>query len=70
MSDVLTRREKIALKYAEKLGLEPQGLDDAFFAMARDAFSDAELVELSHVIAAGISFERALEVFKPRVCSI
>lgn len=70
VSDKLTRREKLALKFAEKLGIEPEGLDDAFFAMAREEFSDPELMELAHVIATGISFERFLAVWKPRVCSI
>lgn len=70
VSDVLTRREKLALKFAEKLGIEPEGLDDDFFALLREQFTDAEIVELAHIIAVGIGFERFLAVWEPRVCAL
>ncbi len=70
ISDILDRREKLALKFAEKLGIEPEGLDDEFFDHLRQAFSDPEIVELAHVIAVGIGFERFLAVWEPRVCAI
>ena len=70
ISDVLDRREKLALKFAEKLGIEPEGLDDEFFEHLRQEFSDPEIVELAHVIAVGIGFERFLAVWEPRVCAI
>ena len=70
VSDVFDRREKLALKFAEKLGIEPEGLDDEFFEQLRQQFTDPEIVELAHVIAVGIGFERFLAVWEPRVCAI
>lgn len=70
VSDALTGREKLALKFAEKLGIDPQGLDDDFFALLREQFTDAEIVELAHIIAVGIGFERFLAVWEPRVCAL
>ena len=70
VSDILDRREKLALKFAEKLGIEPEGLDDEFFDLLRDEFTDPEIVELAHVIAVGIGFERFLAVWEPRVCAV
>lgn len=70
VSDILDRREKLALKFAEKLGIEPEGLDDEFFEHLRQEFTDPEIVELAHVIAVGIGFERFLAVWEPRVCAI
>jgi alkylhydroperoxidase family enzyme len=70
VSNVLDRREKLALKFAEKLGIEPEGLDDEFFDLLRQEFTDPEIVELAHVIAVGIGFERFLAVWKSRACAI
>ncbi len=70
VSTHLSGREKLALRFAEKLGIEPEGLDDEFFALLRQEFSDAEIVELGHVIAVGIGFERFLSVWEPRVCAL
>lgn len=70
ISHILDRREKLVLKFAEKLGIEPEGLDDEFFDHLRQEFTDPEIVELAHVIAVGIGFERFLAVWEPRVCAI
>ena len=70
ISVVLSRREKLALKFAEKLGVEPESLDDHFFESLREEFSDPEIVELGHVTAVGIGFERFLSVWEPRVCEL
>ena len=70
MGEVLTRREKLALKFAEKLGIEPEGLDDDFFTLLRQEFTDPEIVELAHIIAMGIGFERFLAVWAPRMCAL
>jgi len=70
VSDILTRREKLALKFAEKLGVEPERLDDDFFVLLRKEFTDPEIVELAHIIAAGIGFERFVAVWEPRVCAL
>ena len=44
-SQVLTRREKLALKLAEKMGIEHQAIDDEFMTLLRSEFSEAEMVE-------------------------
>lgn len=70
VSEVLTRREKLALKFAEKLGVEPEALDDDFFALLRQEFTDPEIVELAHIIAVGVGFERFIAVWEPRMCAL
>ena len=63
-SEVLTKREKLALKLAEKMGIEHQAVDDDFMTLLRSEFSDAEIVELSIVISICIGWGRLLSVFK------
>jgi len=70
VSEVLTRREKLALKFADKLGSDPQALDEQFFDLLRLEFSEPEIVELAHVIAMGVGFERFIAVWTPRVCAL
>jgi alkylhydroperoxidase family enzyme len=70
VSEVLTRREKLALKFADKLGTDKQALDEQFFDLLRQEFSEPEIVELAHVIAMGVSFERFIAVWAPRVCAL
>jgi len=64
LSEVLTKREKLALKLAEKMGIEHQAVDDDFMTLLRSEFSDAEIVELSIVISICIGWGRLLSVFK------
>jgi alkylhydroperoxidase family enzyme len=63
-SQVLTRREKLALKLAEKMGLDHTAVDDNFMALLRSEFSEAEIVELSIVVSICIGWGRLLSVFK------
>jgi alkylhydroperoxidase family enzyme len=63
-SQVLTRREKLALKLAEKMGIEHQAVDDAFMTLLQNEFSDPEIVELSIVISICVGWGRLLSVFK------
>ena len=63
-SEVLTRREKLALKLAEKMGIEHQAVDDDFMTLLRSEFSEGEIVELSIVISICIGWGRLLSVFK------
>ncbi|MGH7913569.1 MAG: carboxymuconolactone decarboxylase family protein [Candidatus Binataceae bacterium] len=63
-SPVLTRREKLALKLADKMGTEHQAVDDDFMTLLRGEFSEAEIVELSIVISICIGWGRLLSVFK------
>ena len=63
-SEILTKREKLALKLAEKMGIEHQSVDDDFMTLLRSEFSEAEIVELSIVISICIGWGRLLSVFK------
>jgi len=70
VSEVLSRGEKLALKLADKLGSDPTALDQQFFTLLRQEFSDPEIVELAHVAAMGVGFERFIAVWAPRVCAL
>jgi len=63
-SGILTRREKLALKFGEKMGIEHQALDDNFFALLQEEFTGPEIVELSIVISVCIGWGRLLSVFR------
>ena len=45
-SPQFTYRERLAIEFAEKMALEHQSIDDAFFGRLRAEFSDPEIVEL------------------------
>ena len=45
-SDLLTPRERAALRFAEKLAVDHQKIDDAAWAEMRQHFSEAEIIEL------------------------
>ncbi len=64
VSDTLTRREKLALKFAEKMGIDHRAVDDDFFALLKQQFSDAEIAEMAIVISVCIGWGRLLSVFK------
>jgi hypothetical protein len=55
-----SERERLAIAYAEGLGLDPQGLahDEAFWARLKVVFSDTELVDLSFCVAGWIGLGR------------
>ena len=55
VSESLTRRE---------MGLEHQSIDDKFFGLLHEEFSDAEIAEMSIVISVCIGWGRLLSVFK------
>jgi alkylhydroperoxidase family enzyme len=45
-TEALTEREKLAAEFAQRFALDHQGMDDAFWARLRAAFSDAEVADL------------------------
>ena len=45
-TDALTEREKLAAEFAQRFALDHLGMDDAFWARLRAAFSDAEVADL------------------------
>jgi alkylhydroperoxidase family enzyme len=42
----LSPRERVAIRFAEKLAVDHRKIDDAFWAELRRHFSEAEIVEL------------------------
>src|SRR5277367_3551662 len=63
VSDIFSRGEKLALKFADKLSTDPTALDKRFFTLLRQEFSDPEIVELAHIAAMGVGFERFIAVW-------
>ncbi len=61
-SPAFTRREKLALSFAERLALHHQGIDDAFFVDLRGEFSDAEIIELGLLTGLFIGYGRLIAV--------
>lgn len=72
-SPAFTPREKSALRFAEKLAIDYDSIDnDEFFIGLQQHFTDAEIVELGIVIGYDIAFGRLLRVFDadPKVCEV
>jgi alkylhydroperoxidase family enzyme len=70
-----SERERLAICYAEGLGQDPHGIaqDEEFWARAKAAFSDAEIVDLSYSIASWIAAGRvahALGLDGGGVCAV
>ena len=59
-----SERERLAIRYAEGMGLAPQEIarDEDFWARARAVFSDEELVDMTYSIAAWMGLGRAQHV--------
>jgi alkylhydroperoxidase family enzyme len=45
-SDLLSARERVAIRFAEKLAVDHHKIDDAFWAELRQHFSEGEIIEL------------------------
>jgi alkylhydroperoxidase family enzyme len=45
-SELITPRERVALRFAEKLAVDHRKIDDALWAELRSHFSEAEIIEL------------------------
>ncbi|CAN5155776.1 carboxymuconolactone decarboxylase family protein [soil metagenome] len=66
-------RERVAIEYAERMGLDPQGLatDDEFWGRAKALFADDEIVDLSYCVAAWMGLGRVAHVLGlDDVCAI
>jgi len=61
-SDLLTPRERVAIKFAEKLAVDHHKVDDAFWAELRAHLSEAEVIELAAHAAMYIGFGRLNEI--------
>jgi alkylhydroperoxidase family enzyme len=62
---LFTRKEQLALEYADAMTITGEEVTDAMFAELREEFSEDELVVLTEIIAwenASSKFNRALRV--------
>jgi alkylhydroperoxidase family enzyme len=72
-SDLFTDRERVALEYAEAMTLTGREVGDELFARVRAHYSEAEVVELTAVVALEnfrSKFNRALRVDAQGFCVI
>lgn len=60
-SDKFTRREKIALRYADAIMYNPDQADDALWADLKAEFTEPELVELGYWIGFTFGGQRWLK---------
>ncbi len=60
----LDAKERIAVLYTQRMGLDPQGLasDDGFWAEVKAVLSDEEIVDLTYCIACWMGLGRAAHV--------
>jgi alkylhydroperoxidase family enzyme len=61
-SDLLSSRERLAIRFAEKLAVDHRKVDDAFWAELRRHFSEAEIIELVAHTTLYIGFGRFNEI--------
>ena len=61
-SDVLSARERVAIRFAEKLAVDHHKIDDALWAELRRHFTEAEIVELVAHTTIYIGFGRFNEI--------
>jgi alkylhydroperoxidase family enzyme len=61
-SPLLTPRERAAVRFAEKLAVDHQKVDDALWAEIRAQFSEAEIIELAAHTTLYIGFGRLNEI--------
>ncbi len=59
-SPIFSERERLAIDYAERLGVDPikVAYDEDFWTQMKNAFSDDEIVDLSYCIAAWMGLGR------------
>lgn len=56
-------RTRLALRFADKFAEDHRSIDDAFFAELRQAFSEAEIVELGLAIGTFVALGRLIYIF-------
>jgi alkylhydroperoxidase family enzyme len=61
-SDLISPRERAAIRFAEKLAVDHHKVDDALWAELRAHFSEAEIIELAAHLTFFIGFGRFNEV--------
>ncbi|WP_298197709.1 carboxymuconolactone decarboxylase family protein [Novosphingobium sp.] len=71
-SPLFSVRERLAIEFAERFALEPKVLsaDEAFWARMNAHYSEAEVVDLAHCVAAWMGLGRVAHVLGwDRVCA-
>ena len=61
-SELLTARERMAVRFAEKLAVDHRKIDDGFWTELRAQFSEAEIIELAAHTTLYIGFGRLNEI--------
>ena len=61
-SDLLTPRERVAVKFAEKMAVDHRKIDDGLWAELREQLSEAEIIELAAHTTLYIGFGRLNEI--------
>ena len=61
-SDLLSGRERAALKFAEKLAVDHHKVDDTLWSELRTHFTEAEVIELAAHTTVYIGFGRLNEI--------
>lgn len=63
-ADCFSERERLALEFAERFAEEPKALavDEAFWTRMHAVFSDTEIVDLAHCVAAWMGLGRIAHV--------
>ena len=61
-SDLLSPRERAAIRFADKLAVDHHKVDDALWAELRSHFSEAEIIELAAHTTLFIGFGRFNEI--------
>ena len=70
---LLSRREQIALEYADRVSATPVDVPDSFFARLQAEFSEREIVELTAQIAqenGNAKLSRPLRIDANNLCSL
>ena len=60
--DGFSAREQLAIEYAERFASDHHSLDDAFYARMRDAYTDAEVLDLTVCIGGWLAFGRTMHM--------
>ena len=58
----LLQREKLAIRFAQRMATDHQNVDDEFFHELRREFSDAEIFELGMITGQFIGYGRLLAI--------
>lgn len=63
-SPLFSERERLAIEYAERVSLEPEGLpyDDAFWSRLHACFDEGEIVDLTYSVTTWIATGRFVHV--------